>query len=278
MTVRNHLLAAVAAGALIAGFGQTASASIITINPSADGLGGQTAFNTDNATLANDGLIVIDSSGNFTEAGNFNVATFNLGGSNPAPGGTTVNNTYKVFGTFTASGSVVPAGPDVVGTVNTFNVTLYATNGNGTTFQLPTSTAPGNLAGFGITPSGSVITLGSGSILAPGSVFASLGSTPTANLAANTSFTAAPGQAGPTAFFEAPIPFDIDLLSANTANTANIVTSPICTATGCTIEITQGGGTVNFQAVPVPEPASLAIFAVGLLGLGAALRRKSRQV
>jgi hypothetical protein len=264
-TLRNHLLAAAAVGVLAAGFASQAKAELVTLDPGATNANfyAEPAFQTDNANLSNNGYIAINNTtGNYTESGNFFLTSFQ-NASNPAdPGG--INNHYQVFGTFTASGNVVAT------SVTSFNISLYGNAGLTTTFSVPN--APG---AFGVTP-GSATALGTLSLApAPGNIAGVFGGS-SAILNAYETFTPAAGQTGPLGFFEAPVPFAVDFLSQNGAfGTELVLTTTNCPVGDTCYEIVSGSGTLEFQGIP--EPASLALFGMGLFGIGAALRRKNRR-
>jgi len=275
---RNHLLAAAAVGAFAAGFAAQASATTITLNPenSTPQLSATNgAFNTDNGTISDNGYIAINNTtGAYTESGNFFVTAFNLGSNTVASG---VNSNYQIWGTFTASGSGVTVGSTFIGSVTSFNITLNGNAGTGTVFSVPTSTASN-----GVAPAVGAFNLGMATLI-PGTGAAIANAIGTAaqsaSLNATDAFSPAAGEAGSTKFFEAPIPFDIDILNASNATSNEIFPAPANCPAGDTCSIIQaGGGNISFETAAIPEPASLALFSMGLFGIGAALRRKNRKV
>lgn len=244
-----------------------ADAALVTLNPSASNgpLSGNTSFQTDNATIANNAVVTFDAAGNFVETGFFRITAWNVGGSGVA--GTGIQTAYNVYGTFTATGFQGGLG----GVVTSLTFTLFGDPGANNAFPA---------AGTAIGGTGDDITLGSGSLLAPGvSIIIPPFSNPTGlTLNASTSFVVDASQGtGPGEFFEAPVPFNINLqIAANVTDLASSSTCPDGLPTdplvSCQIVINGGGGNISF--VTVAEPATLGMLGMGLLGLGAAARRR----
>jgi hypothetical protein len=264
-------IATVAISALLGAtiYTSQADAALVTLNPSGANppLSGNTSFQTDNATIANNAVVTFDAAGNFTETGFFRVTAWNVGGSGVA--GTGITTAYNVYGTFTATGFQGGLG----GVVTSLTFTLFGDPGANNSFPV---------AGTVIGGTGDDITLGSGSLLAPGvSIIIPPFNNPTGlTLNASTSFIIDPSQGnGVGEFFEAPVPFNISLQIA--ANVTDLASSSTCPpgdiddpVTSCQIVINGGGGNISFLAVA--EPATLGLLGMGLLGLGATVRRRSR--
>lgn len=237
-----------------------------TFNPT---VVGGTAFTADNIVISDYAAVKLSGTNgtNFTESGLLAVQSFQLDGVSFTPTG--LNSTYGLYFKFDGAGTTSGGNPTTTGTIGSFSslaYTLYAYNGTATfsvTGDTPTTTAsnPIILATGGLNSgvfSSSVTT-------APQSP--SFVSNASANL------TFAPVLAS---FFTSPVPFYTLGVSSFTNTTSEI--SPSAAGFQNGFDITGGGGTLNFIKSPasVPEPGSIALLGLGLLGFAAARRKASK--
>lgn len=237
---------AVAAAAVAACSAASAQTAAFTFNPSAVGLNGST-FTATNLIISDFATITTTATG-FTEHGYLNIVNSQNGGATVVPGG--LGSTYGLYVEFNATG----VGTFDSGSFSQLTYTFYGYNGSGT---FSSTSAP--------TPT---VMLGTGTLnaAAPSSYDTSPGGLTSAG--ANLYFTPSATAAG---FFQSPSPF----YTMAASSFVNFGGEFVATATGATV--TNGGGSINFLATPVPEPETYALLLAGLGAIGfVARRRQSR--
>jgi hypothetical protein len=300
MTPKKLLSAALITGSLF--LTGVAAAVPLTLtptnpNPGCTDLGGGACgavgtspqFNTDNATTQYSGKLDIAAASGattFAEAGNLRIVSFQLLGLTQASGvDRQSGGNYDIYATYTTTGTGTWVGPTTFLTtsVNTLNVTLYASPSSGTQVVLGNVASGASLAGA-FTPGSQDFILGTASLIASGANvgIASYDSTTGAastSLQALLNFNPAPGTTGVNGFFTAPIPFVITIGAQAGGNPNNTTAAPNGGGIRITTNINNpGGGSLAFTAAAIPEPGALSLVGIALLGLSAVGRRKSKTV
>jgi hypothetical protein len=226
---------------------------------------------------------------NFTESAVLTTLQF-LNGGNPVPLNG-LQGSYSLYATVTATGTIsgpIPApnsGQTVNGTFTTAAYTFWA-NPNpqpGVTIHPGGSpTITGNTGAFALF-TGSLISGTTGLSDVPAGPNAPQGYSPKADLNLTLSVCTAAGQALATggtcagdesAFFVNPLPADLALAIADFSATTSVTTLGPGAGGSTNLDINGGGGNVTFAVTPVPEPASLLVIGMSLVGLGIVRRRR----
>lgn len=229
-----------------------------TFNPAAVGLLG-TQFTADNL-LISDYATVQNTPTGFQETGYLAITGVQSGSSTASlPGG--LNSTYGLYVQFSvtgsAAGSFTSGGTTFYGgVIDSISYTLYGYNGTGS--FTPTS-AP--------VPS---ITLGTGTLVS-GSFSGTIAGGKVTSASSSIDVTFTPTTEGAD-FFVGPNPF-YHLAQASFSNTSLQIASNL--PVGFTV--TQGGGSINFVAAPVPEPETYAMLVAGLGVVATMVVRRRRR-
>lgn len=255
---------------------QATAAPVFTIDPTQ--LGGSGTFNADLMSGISSELLRIDSSApsQYTaDSGWIQFTSFSNGGVIVLPGVSGLGVTYQLYATFDlsahlVSGPLTGAGSNQV--LDTLNFTFWGNQFAGAGPNLGTqaiftqANAVANINAT-VTQGSKDINLGSGSLISGVAGFDALG-----GAFINTFTTYANTNPAGNGFFVAPDPFYNLAFQAFNNTTQGIDQQGDCTSptSNCRIAITQAVGANDF--VQVPEPFTLTLLGIGLVGAGVSRR------
>lgn len=279
--IQKSLLAA-AVSALVLGFAAPAmadTAPVFTINTNAIlGTGGN-VFDA-NQMIGSSSELLRTVGNTHTGNGYLQFSSFALNSN--GVGFTSINEKYKLYATFQVA-DVLQSGvinqANSVNTVTKLDFQFYADPGMDTTFTNANATTNTDASANDIGANDILLGIGTlvsgvdgfddhgGAYFNSIETFAVCAGAGLGNVQGITVPVPACTTAQGTAFFAAPVPFygiAFDAFNNSTQGVSKV---------GNLVSINQASGTVDFNRIP--EPGSLALLGLGLMGIGATLRRRS---